>query len=42
MPAELFQRYLARYRERLLGELGQHAPYFYAFKRILARGRKSA
>jgi trans-aconitate 2-methyltransferase len=41
MPAELFQRYLARYRERLLGELGQRAPYFYAFKRILVRGRKS-
>lgn len=42
MPAELFQRYLARYRERLLGEIGARAPYFYAFKRVLARGRKLA
>ncbi len=42
MPAELFRRYLARYRERLLGELGERAPYFYAFKRILARGRRPA
>ena len=42
MPADLYQRYLARYRERLLGELGQKAPYFYAFKRVLARGRKDA
>lgn len=40
MPAELYQRYLARYRERLLSEIGEKAPYFYAFKRILVRGRK--
>ncbi|MBK6561578.1 methyltransferase domain-containing protein [Candidatus Amarobacter glycogenicus] len=39
MPAGLFERYLARYRELLLGEIGMKAPYFYAFKRVLARGR---
>ena len=42
MPAELFQEYLARYRQRLLGVIGEKAPYFYAFKRVLARGRKRA
>jgi trans-aconitate 2-methyltransferase len=42
MPADLYQRYLARYRERLLSEIGERAPYFYAFKRILVRGRKLA
>jgi trans-aconitate 2-methyltransferase len=41
MPADLFARYLTRYRETLLSELGDHSPYFYAFKRILVRGRKS-
>jgi len=42
MPAELYRRYLARYRERLIAELGEKAPYFYAFKRVLARGRRRA
>jgi trans-aconitate 2-methyltransferase len=42
MPAALYLRYLARYRERLLGEIGDRAPYFYAFKRVLARGRLPA
>jgi trans-aconitate 2-methyltransferase len=40
MSPEMFDRYLARYRERLLGEIGATAPYFYAFKRVLAWGRK--
>jgi len=39
LPAVLYQRYLERYRERLLAEIGETAPYFYAFKRVLARGR---
>ena len=39
MPQDLYQQSLARYRERLLGEIGVKAPYFYAFKRVLARGR---
>jgi trans-aconitate 2-methyltransferase len=41
MSTDLFRQYLARYRETLLSELGDHSPYFYAFKRILVRGRKS-
>jgi trans-aconitate 2-methyltransferase len=40
MPSELYEQYLGRYREALLEELGTHSPYFYAFKRILVRGRK--
>jgi len=36
---ELFAAFVARYRERLLAELGDRAPYFYAFKRILFWGR---
>jgi len=34
-----FDRYVARYRERLLEELGQRRPYFYAFSRILCWAR---
>lgn len=40
MAPGLYQQYLARYRKRLLSEIGEHSPYFYAFKRILVRGRK--
>ncbi len=40
LPAELFDRFLAEYRERLRAALGDHAPYFYAFKRILIWGRR--
>jgi trans-aconitate 2-methyltransferase len=36
-----FERFLGRYRERLLAELGDHQPYFYAFKRILIWGRSA-
>ena len=42
MTAELYEQYLARYREALLAEIGERAPYFYAFKRVLAWGRKPA
>ena len=31
----LYDELLARYRERLVAELGEQRPYFYAFKRIL-------
>ncbi len=37
-PAD-FDRFLAAYRTRLLETLGDHEPYFYAFKRILVWGR---
>lgn len=40
MPPELYQQYLVRYRQLLLAEIGEHSPYFYAFKRILVRGRR--
>ena len=34
-----FEAYVERYRERLLSELGQQRPYFYAFSRILCWAR---
>ncbi|WP_322796195.1 methyltransferase domain-containing protein [Tepidiforma sp.] len=39
MEGRLFDRYMARYRARLLESLGERAPYLYTFKRILAAGR---
>jgi len=35
MPAEPYQRFLDRYRERLIPQLEDTRPYFYPFKRIL-------
>jgi len=35
MPADLFQTFLVRFRERLLPCLDDAKPYFYPFKRIL-------
>jgi trans-aconitate 2-methyltransferase len=40
LPEELYARFLARYTERLVAELGDRRPYFYAFKRILFRARR--
>lgn len=37
LPDDLYAEFLARYTERLLAVLGDRAPYFYAFKRILFR-----
>jgi trans-aconitate 2-methyltransferase len=39
LPAELFERFLGAYRERLLRRLDQRRPYFYPFKRVLLWGR---
>jgi trans-aconitate 2-methyltransferase len=39
LTPELFEAFLVRYRQRLLEVLGDQAPYFYAFKRILLWGR---
>ena len=39
LDEEVFERFVARYRERLLAELGERSPYFYAFKRILLWAR---
>lgn len=35
----LYEEYLARYRARLLEELGDQRPFFYPFKRVLLWGR---
>lgn len=40
MPPEMFERYLARYREVLLPQLDDRRPFFYPFKRILIWGRR--
>jgi trans-aconitate 2-methyltransferase len=41
MPGDAYQRFLQRYRERVLQELGDRRPYFYAFKRLLLWGQRS-
>ncbi|HZP27315.1 MAG TPA: methyltransferase domain-containing protein [Acidimicrobiia bacterium] len=38
-PPELYERYLDRYRRRLLDVLGDRSPYFYTFKRLLFWGK---
>lgn len=40
LPAELYEEYLARYRERLLAQLPDERPYLYVYKRILMRAVK--
>jgi trans-aconitate 2-methyltransferase len=40
LAPELYDDFLARYTEALLAELGDHRPYFYAFKRILFWARR--
>jgi trans-aconitate 2-methyltransferase len=40
MSPAMYERYLSRYRERLLPMLEDRTPYFYAFKRILIRARR--
>lgn len=40
LSPEMYEQYLARYRERLLPELDVSQPYFYPFKRILLCARK--
>jgi trans-aconitate 2-methyltransferase len=39
MPAALFERFMAAYRERLLPHLDDSRPYRYPFKRLLLWGR---
>lgn len=39
LPADDYERFVVDYRSRLIDELGDQAPYFYAFKRILLWGR---
>ena len=40
MPAELYERYLERYRERLAETFEDRRPLFYPFRRILMWARK--
>jgi trans-aconitate 2-methyltransferase len=40
LPAELFEQFVDEYRRRLLLVIGDSAPYFYPFRRILFWGRK--
>jgi hypothetical protein len=35
LPPDLFDPFVERYRRRLAEVLGEQAPYFYTFKRIL-------
>ncbi|HYZ99770.1 MAG TPA: hypothetical protein VE575_13515, partial [Acidimicrobiales bacterium] len=39
LPADLYARFLDRYRARLREALGDRRPYFYPFKRILLWAR---
>jgi trans-aconitate 2-methyltransferase len=40
MRPDVYERYLARYRERLMAALEDRRPYFYAFKRLLIWGQR--
>jgi trans-aconitate 2-methyltransferase len=40
LPAELWERYLARYRQRLLAELPAARPYLYTYRRLLFSARR--
>ena len=40
LPAELWPRFLERYRERLLPQLEDTRPFFYPFKRVLLWGAR--
>ena len=42
LPADAYARFLEEYTARLVAELGEHAPYFYAFPRTLMWGRKAS
>ena len=39
LPDDLYAAFIDRYRQRLLTELGERAPYFYPFRRVLLWGR---
>ncbi len=40
LPADLYDRFVEEYQRRLLVAIGDTAPYFYPFKRILFWGRR--
>ena len=41
LAPDRFEEFLATYRERLAGVLGDKRPYFYTYKRVLLWGRRS-
>jgi trans-aconitate 2-methyltransferase len=41
LPPEVFQRFLADYRERLLAQLGDERPFLFPFKLILLWGQRA-
>ena len=40
LPTELYARFLERYRERLFAMVPDERPFFFTFRRILARGKR--
>jgi trans-aconitate 2-methyltransferase len=40
LAPDVFERFVARYRERLLEVLGEHRPFLYTFKRLLFWGQR--
>ena len=40
LPADLYARFLERYRQHLLGVIGDVRPYFYTYRRVLCWGRR--
>ncbi len=42
LPADLHEPFVDAYRTALLARVGRHAPYLYAFKRILMWARRPA
>src|SRR6185503_12845683 len=42
LPPDLFERFVAEYRARLLPQLDAAQPYFFPFKRILCWGQRAA
>jgi len=41
LPDHLHQTFVEAYRDELLAAIGEQAPYFYAFKRVLLYGRRT-
>lgn len=42
LTGELYAEYLEEYEARLVARLGEQAPFFYAFKRVLMWGRRAS
>jgi trans-aconitate 2-methyltransferase len=40
LSPELFERFVARYRERLLAQTEDRRPFFFTYKRILCWARR--